>query len=432
MRILAIETSCDETAVSLLETTEKSGSLQFLVRGNALLSQVDLHQEYGGVYPNLAKREHAKNLVPLLEKVLREAKMLEPTKTNQLTKERVDELKELLHREPELFSRSVLFLATHKRPLIDPVRSKTPELSAETSSRTSNGIDIIAVTNGPGLEPALWVGINFAKTLSTVWDIPVVPVNHMEGHIFSSVIKQIDDKLLEIPPVKFPAIALLISGGHTELVQVNNWPASSSQDGPASPSSSQGGGSYEVVGETRDDAVGEAFDKVARMLDLPYPGGPEISRLAEAAREQNLVFDKDLPRPMIDSDNLDFSFSGLKTSVLYLLKKMDKPDEKTKMKLARAFEDAVADVLVTKTSHALTTSKAKTLIIGGGVSANKHLRKAFQKLITTTHSNVSLFIPESALTTDNAIMIAVAGNFRAEKKSSFPYKDIVAEGNLAL
>src|SRR3989344_935429 len=205
MRILAIETSCDETAIAIVECSGNETSARFTVLGNALLSQVEIHKEYGGVVPMLAKREHQKNLPHILDKAIAEANV----------------------------------------PLQD--------------------IDAIAVTAGPGLEPALWVGINFAKALALVWNKPLVAVNHMEGHLLASLSEKIGEQL-SISNLQFPILALLISGGHTELVLMKKWLE------------------YELVGQTRDDAVGEAFDKVARMFGLPCPGGPEISRLAESVR----------------------------------------------------------------------------------------------------------------------------------------------------
>lgn len=403
MRILAIETSCDETAVCLLE----ADGVNFSVLGNALLSQVDIHREFGGVYPNLAKREHAKNLTPLLESVLSDAGALSAPHNNPLSKDTVAELKKLLEREPELFSRLTLFLAQHEKP----------------------NIDRVAVTHGPGLEPALWVGINFAKALSRVWNIPIIPINHMEGHIFSSVIQKQSDDTYTVPDMAFPALSLLISGGHTELVLAQGWPASPSQDR----------GTYKILGETRDDAVGEAFDKVARMLGLPYPGGPEISRLADEARARALPAISPLPRPMLDADNLDFSFSGLKTAALYHLKKMSGQDganvfdisNTLKMQMAREFEDAAADVLIEKTKRALEDTGAKTLIIGGGVSANSTIRERFQSLIKKEYPDVALYIPEPSLATDNAIMIAIAGYFRSASPAT-DTKEITAEGHLRL
>ncbi len=274
-------------------------------------------------------------------------------------------------------------------------------------------IDVIAVTAGPGLEPALWVGINFAKALALLWNKPLIAVNHMEGHILSALASSQGDTL-RINDVELPVLALLISGGHTELVLMKEWLH------------------YKLIGQTRDDAVGEAFDKVARMLELPYPGGPEISRLAESLRSslggETAKFV--LPRPMIDSNTCDFSFAGLKTAVLYLLR--DHPDitEEEKTHMALEFENAVAEVLWKKTSRALEDTGAQTLVIGGGVSANTHLRRVFTEKIKSEHSNVTLRIPSASLTTDNAIMIALAGFYRAQRKEFAA--DVVANGNLSL
>jgi N6-L-threonylcarbamoyladenine synthase len=389
MNILAIETSCDETAVCLLE--ESGGN--FAVLGNALLSQIDVHREFGGVYPNLAKREHAKNLVPLFESVLRKADLLFPSNNVRPDKDLVGELKKLLEREPELFSRLAIFLAGHNKP----------------------PIDLIAVTSGPGLEPALWVGINFAKALSRAWNIPLVAVNHMEGHMYSSVLtKRADDTTYEIPKIKFPTLSLLISGGHTELVLARSW------------------GAYEIMGETRDDAAGEAFDKVARMLGLPYPGGPEISRLAREARDEQLPAIEPLPRPMLDSNESDFSFSGLKTAVLYELRKHEPLTDQYRKQVAQEFEDAVSDVLIEKTKRALEETKAKTLIIGGGVSANTTIQNRFKTLIKSEFPTMALYIPEPSLTTDNAVMIAIAGFFKSKSEALPSPEKITAEGGLRL
>jgi N6-L-threonylcarbamoyladenine synthase len=251
-------------------------------------------------------------------------------------------------------------------------------------------VDAIAVTMGPGLEPALWVGINGALALHTVWDIPVYPINHMEGHIVASTLSN-HEGIFEIPDIETPACALLISGGHTELVRMPKWR------------------SYKVIGKTKDDAVGEAFDKVARLLDLPYPGGPEISRLAEQARNESIVVDEDLrlPRPMLHSGDLHFSLSGLKTAVLTRVNKRKPLDAKTKKMFAFEFENAVTDVLVAKVKQAMYETKAMTLIVGGGVSANIHIRHALQALAESEGFHV--FLPEKSLSTDNGLMIAAAG-----------------------
>ncbi len=285
------------------------------------------------------------------------------------------------------------------------------QLETFLSNTEKPDVDAIAVTSGPGLEPALWVGINFAQALGEVWNLPVYPINHMEGHIVSP--------LFEIGKTKniaFPALSLLISGGHTELVLMKNWLQ------------------YEVIGQTKDDAVGEAFDKVARMLALPYPGGPEISKLAEQiSAEDAAALGVKFPRPMLHSPDFNFSFSGLKTAVLYFIKKQEAIAPMTpalKAAIARDFEDSVVDVLIGKTRKALEQHTVKTLILGGGVIANKKIRSAFETL-ATEFSDVTLLLPPMQLTTDNAVMIAVACYFNMlmDKK---PQKGIIAQGNLAL
>ena len=400
MKILAIETSCDETAVSIVEAGGGIGNIRFSVLGNALLSQVPLHKEYGGVFPALAKREHAKNLVPIMVQALSEANLYLHGKDESLTKEKVERLKTLLEREPELFVMLIAFFSSVQKP----------------------DIDALAVTVGPGLEPALWVGINFAKALAYVWDLPLVPINHMEGHIISALLPPLEHshilenvRMSEMQRVAFPVLALLISGGHTELVLMKEW------------------GQYEIVGETKDDAVGEAFDKVARMMGLQYPGGPEISKLAQQAREENLDQPFSLPRPMHNSPDFDFSFSGLKTAVLYLIREKEELSETDKKQLAREFEDAAADVLVRKTLRALDQYGAQTLIVGGGVSANKHIRFQLETHVRKENPDIKIFIPPLSLTGDNAIMIAAAAYLHTLLKKPLPDpKDIKAVGNLNL
>ncbi len=387
MKVLAIETSCDETAVAIIEATGDELAAQFSVLGNALLSQIDIHQEYGGVFPALAKREHAKNLVPLLEAALEEAELLHED-TQSIPDDVRTEISKLLEREPGL-----------EQAFFDVLTEcEVPD------------IDAIAVTAGPGLEPALWVGINFARALSVLWQKPIVAVNHMEGHILSALAKKSSDGIY-ISDTTLPVLALLISGGHTELVSMKEWL------------------SYEIVGQTRDDAVGEAYDKVARMMGLPYPGGPQISKLAEGVRDSGATHAITLPRPMLDSNTCDFSFAGLKTAVLYLLKNNPAAD---KNHIAHEFENAVAEVLWKKTAQAIDSTGAQTLVIGGGVSANTHIRRTFETMMTDEYSNISLRIPTADLTTDNAIMIALAGFYRALRKDFADPATLKANGNLSL
>ena len=351
MITLGIETSCDETALALLETEGTT----YRILGNIVHSQIDIHREFGGVVPMLAKREHLKNLPILYTKILKDSG--------------VDE----------------------------------------------KAIHSIAVTEGPGLEPALWTGILFAQELGRRLSIPVHGINHMEGHILASLIPDtsISNYFKNLLPLSTPAIALLISGGHTEIVKVNRI------------------GQYEVIGKTKDDAVGEAFDKVARMLALPYPGGPEISKLAEKARgikdSENLPKVFTLPRPLLHSKDLLFSFSGLKTAVLYALQKHGEINDAEKADLAREFEDSVTEVLVTKVTRALDTHAPESLIVGGGVIANIHIRKAFETLASSYQ--IPLLLPDKSLTGDNALMIALVGSLNAKTPTS---DDMRASGNLSL
>jgi len=397
MRILSIETSCDETAVAVLEGIPANeggaaagSAARFTVLGNALLSQIDIHKEYGGVYPMIAKREHAKNLVPLLDSALTQAGMVAKGEDG-LSDELRAEITQILEREPGLADALLAFLSETARP----------------------DIEAIAVTAGPGLEPALWVGVNFARVLSRVWNLPIISVNHMEGHICAALAQLEDPQHISIPDIKLPLLSLLISGGHTELVLSKEW------------------GSYELVGATRDDAVGEAFDKVARMLGLPYPGGPEVSKLAERTREANRDSGYKLPRPMIHDAHCDFSFSGLKTAVLYQVKDMDLTSEQ-KEDMAREFEDAVGDVLYAKTKRALEETGAKTLALGGGVSANTHIQRTFRERLAEDFPDVHLAIPVPALTTDNAVMIGLAGFYHALKQDFAESDSLRADGNRKL
>lgn len=384
MRVLAVETSCDETAVAVLESRETDGEASAVALGSALLSQVELHAPFGGVYPNLARREHEKNLVPMLKSALSEAGMLSASPAPRAAAEAA---REVLAREKILAAAAVPFLAGTEPP----------------------DIDAVAVTNGPGLEPALWVGVNFAKALAAVWGKPLVPVNHMEGHVVSALL----DETGGIRKIEFPAVALLISGGHTELALM---------EGPAS---------WRILGETRDDAVGEAFDKTARMLGLPYPGGPAVSKLAEEARAGNIPSPVSLPRPMLDSGDLDFSFAGLKTAVRYALRDLGEISEDAKKGIAREFEDAVAEVLAEKTKEALSRARARTLLVGGGVSANREIRRVLASLAAP--NGVELLLPRPELTTDNAVMIALAAVLKLRAGASLPPPEkIEADGNLRL
>ena len=368
MKILSIETSCDDTGISILDVKGGIKNASFKVLANNVSSQIDVHIPYGGVYPALAKREHTKNLPFVLEKTLKESKL----------------------------------------------------------EKKEKPVDAIAVTYGPGLEITLWTGITFAQELAKKWNVPVIPVNHMEGHMFSIFGK--GKGKFKIPAIKTPILSLLVSGGHTELVLMKKWMQ------------------YERIGETVDDAVGEAFDKVARTLGLPYPGGPQISKLAEQERKcaptPGVGEFSDtrcrgkfvLPRPMLYSKNFDFSYSGLKTAVLYLVRDLggiDKINETTKSQIALEFENAAIECLVYKTAKAIEKYKIKTLIVAGGVSANNHLKKEIQKI---SKNKVKLFFPLQELTGDNSLMIGIAGylNYIKNKKKTPKPNSIKAAGNLRL
>ncbi len=394
MKLLAIETSCDETALALLECGSDLKSPACADVSTALYSQAKDHAAYGGVFPMLAKREHQKNLVPLLKKILTDIKT--PQKSTEPSENYSQVLKNLriiMSREQVLAEQFLEYVPTLEKP----------------------DIDAIAVTEGPGLEPTLWVGITFAKALSYLWNIPLVPVNHMEGHFLSVLAQEGDVR------IHYPALALLVSGGHTELVYA--------------PSE----GAYTLVGQTRDDAVGEAFDKVARVLGLPYPGGPEISRLAKESRECGEEIPREfiLPRPMIHDASFDFSYAGLKTAVLYLTRKIGELSDTDKRLIARSFEEAAIDVLISKTKRALNEHDAKTLIVGGGVVANEYLREEIQKL-SHDFPTLTILLPTRDLSTDNAVMIGIAGySHYAKNPEGFfahqPEKDTLkAQGTLRI
>ncbi|MDP2910393.1 MAG: tRNA (adenosine(37)-N6)-threonylcarbamoyltransferase complex transferase subunit TsaD [bacterium] len=343
MMILAIETSCDDTCIAIVEIRGRKRP-RFKILTNVVSSQTEVHKKYGGVYPTLAVREHKKNLPLVLLKVL------EKTKNSK--------------------------------------------------------INLIAVTKGPGLDPCLWAGINFAKELAGNWDLPIVPVNHIESHILVNFIDEVKNY--------FPAIALVVSGGHTQLILVKDPPA--------------GKGKYKIIGETRDDAAGECFDKVARILGLGYPGGPIIA--AEAAKIPNFKSQIKLPRPMISQKNYDFSFSGLKTAVLYNYKKQKPKIRKSKhyiQEMSKEIQQAVIDVLIKKTIRAAKEYNVKTIILGGGVSANEELRKQFK-----SQWKGNLLIPEKKFSTDNAVMTAITGYYNYLQGKIRKPEKIKADANLRI
>lgn len=393
MKILAIETSCDETAISVMEARGELKKPVFNVLSHVVASQVEFHAKWGGVVPNLAKREHQLNLVPVLKEALERAKMDSREKASPLE----SKVKKILERETELVAPFLEFIKNSGVPKIDA----------------------IAVTRGPGLEPALWVGINFAKALAFAWDKLLIPINHMEGHIYSVLIPPKSHNLRAIPSITFPALALLVSGAHTELVLIRDWLK------------------HKIIGQTLDDAVGEAFDKAARLLDLPYPGGPEISKLAKKCQGDSLTLTLRLPRPMLHSSDFNFSYSGLKTAVLYAVNKLKaaNPDgaltNKQKIMIAYEFEQAAVEVLIKKTAKAIAEFKPKTLIVAGGVAANQELGRQASEMIKNDFPEVNLLISARELSTDNAAMIATAAYLHLQTKTRIP-KNFKADGNLSL
>lgn len=352
MKILSIETSCDDTGVTIMEAKGGLSKPSFTVLTDQLAVQ-SIHAQYGGVFPMKAKIEHEKNLPILLEKALKEAK-----------------------------------LDTKKKP-----------------------VDLIAVTYGPGLEPCLWTGIVFAQALAKKWGVPIIPTNHMEGHIISAYGKSSGS--FTIPKIQFPMLCLLVSGGHTELVLSKSLQK------------------YKIIGKTRDDAAGEAFDKVARMMGVEYPGGPKISKLAQEQRAKNAASPFSFPRPMMYTKDFDFSFSGLKTSVLYAIQKIKKLDNAKKSAIALEFENAVVETLIHKTKKAAEKYKIKTLIVSGGVAANTHLRNEMTKAF---EGIAPVIIPSRELTRDNSLMIGIAGYMQyMKKRGKVPNpKNIKATGDLQL
>ncbi len=375
MLILGIESSCDDTSIALLDCSDKG----CFVLSEKTASQIDVHKKYGGVVPEIAGRMHAEKIVPLIEAVLE----------NQ------------------------------PKP------------------------DAIAVTSGPGLITGLLVGVEAARVLSYAWDIPLVSTNHIEGHIYSTQIQDRDSSAASLPQndskkIYFPALALIVSGGHTELILMKNH------------------GDYKILGSTKDDAAGECFDKVAKLIGLTYPGGPQISKLALEGKTDAINF----PRPMINSGDYNFSFSGLKTSALYWLRDnhilpttLNETTNQSQLKgidssiaslpqndkqvatnisindFCASFEQAIIDVLVVKTMLAAQEHKPKTIILGGGVSANKKLRETLATEITKRFPEISFQIPELKYAMDNGAMIATAGYHHALKKEFTSWNKITADPN---
>ena len=314
MLILGIESSCDETGLALYDAAHDR------LLAHALHSQIRMHQDYGGVVPELASRDHIRRTVPLLRQVLRE------------------------------------------------------------SERTLDEIAAVAYTQGPGLAGALLVGAAFAEGLATALGVPVIPIHHLEGHLLSP--------LLSPRPPAFPFIALLVSGGHTQLMRV------------------AGIGDYTLLGETLDDAAGEAFDKTAKLLGLPYPGGAALSELAQRGHPGAINF----PRPMLNSGDLNFSFSGLKTAVLTKVREFGAPDDAQRADIARGFQDAIVEVLVKKAMRAVRNTGLTRLVVAGGVGANRELRRQLDA--RAARGAITVYYPELEFCTDNGAMIALAGALR--------------------
>ncbi len=337
MNILGIETSCDESAASIVNVKKKKKEIKVL--SNIISSQINLHKKYGGVVPEVAAREHVFNLLPVIDKSLKKADL------------------NLLE------------------------------------------IDLIAVTSGPGLITSLITGVETAKTLSYIFKKPLIGVDHIKGHLYSPFITNWKN-------IKFPAISLTVSGGHTDLVLMKSEK------------------SYKLIGKTLDDAAGEAYDKGAKMMGLSYPGGPIIGTLAQGfvdlSRKTNL---KPFPRPMIYSKNFNFSFSGLKTSLLYKLQK-DKNWKKNKKEYCFLYQEAINDILIKKTLKAAQKFSVKSILLSGGVSANKDLRERLKK--ESQKKALKIFLSDLQYTTDNATMIAMASIFEKEKIKKNNWKKLNA------
>ncbi len=365
MIILAIETSCDETAVAIVKFNRNKAE----VLSNIVSSQIKAHSKYGGVVPSLASRMHLKNMVPVLKKALKKAKI------------------------------------------------------------NKNKIDYIAVTNGPGLIPALMIGVNAAKSLSYALNKPLIGIHHIEGHIYANWLtpKKLQATSYKLQAGKlwkpeFPIICLTVSGGHTQIILMKK------------------DLNYKIIGETMDDAAGEAFDKIAKLLGFGYPGGPLIEKMAKKGDRNKFKF----TRPMINSKNYNFSFSGLKTAVLYEVRNCDCKnealprsygdyDDQYKSDISVSFQQAVIDVLISKTIKAAKQYKAKNIILGGGVSANKELQRQLNKRIIKELPGVAFHFPNSNLSTDNALMIAVAAYYRIKNNKGIGnWKSIKADANLKL
>jgi len=337
MRILAIETSCDETAAAVVSGPPP------MIQSSVVASQVDLHKKFGGVFPELASRAHTEKIIPVIEQALEEAKA------------------------------------------------------------SMEAIEAIAVTVGPGLVGSLLIGVNAAKALSYATGKPLIPVNHLEGHIYANFV--------EHPDAPFPALALTVAGGHTQLILLERHLT------------------YRTLGKTRDDSAGEAFDKVAKLLGLGYPGGPVIEQIAKSGEQAAFAF----PRGMTGANSLDFSFSGLKTAVLYQTQKMKRVEVKNRTSdLVASFQRAVVDVLVEKTMHAAQTTHPHSIFLSGGVAANMLLRTTLANRIRKEYPGTLFSVPPLPLCTDNAAMIGAAAVYRARAKLFRPWEEVDVDPNAEL
>ncbi len=351
MIILGIETSCDDTAAAVVEAGGGLKKPRFSVLSNTSYSQAVIHKKFGGVVPNLASRAHLEKIIPTIKAAL------------------------------------------------------------STSDVDTGDVDLIAVTRGPGLAPSLLIGVNTARALAYKWQKPVIGINHIEGHIYSNWLPPIAvNPKSQIPNPKFPALILIISGGHTELVLM------------------RGHGKYRIIGQTLDDAAGEAFDKTARLLGFGFPGGAELARIAGKGAGDKYK----LPRPLINSKDYNFSFAGLKTAALYEFQKRKSEIIRNLPDFAASLQKAVVDVLISKTLKAARIYNPKTVMAAGGVSANKKLREEMAEKLKSY--KIPLLVPDIPYTTDNAAMIAAAGyfNYLRKKPSKTSWKNIVMDANLRL
>lgn len=377
MTILAIETSCDDTCCALLQA-DKHG---FKILSNIISSQIKVHAPYGGIVPSLAAREHTKNILVCLEKALK-------------------------------------------------VETQQCCVSTTTKKIKKQDIDLVSVTIGPGLAPCLLVGVTAAKALAYAWQRPLIGINHLEGHLFANWLVPISSNpkfkdlssvkpggqnsksRFKISEIEFPAIGLIVSGGHTMLVLIRDF------------------GQYQVLGQTRDDAAGEAFDKIARVLGLGYPGGPAIAACAaQVQKTKNYKLKIKLPRPMMHTKNYDFSFSGLKTAVLYDFKKRSSQLQKSSayiQAMTTEVQQAICDVLITKTIRAVKEFDVKTVMLAGGVAANQKLRQLLNQRLKSMFQ-VKLILPEPRFCTDNALMIGLAAYFNA-KTQDLKFNPVILNG----